>query len=86
MEISVRSGEKQFKLSDNLSEQRESVKVFLGNDVFVNLRTVPVSENLYLFLAIVADIVHSKPKHTCMTRIKFNSDSPARNVYSGLCL
>ena len=67
---SVWSGEKQFKLSDNLSEQRESVKVFLGNDVFVNLRTVSVSENLYLFLAIVADIVHSKPKHTCMTRIK----------------
>ena len=36
------------------------MKVFLGNDVsVVNLRTVPVSENLYLFLAIVADIVHS---------------------------
>ena len=46
------------------------MKVFLGNDVFVNLRTLPVSENLYFFLAIVADIVHSKPKHTCMTRIK----------------
>ena len=24
----------------------------------------------HLFLAIVADIIHSKPKHTCMTRIK----------------
>ena len=45
------------------------MKVFLGNDVFVNLRTVPVSENLYLFLAIVADIVHSKPKHTWLIYI-----------------
>ena len=46
VEISIWSGEKQFKLAGNLSELQESVKVFLGNNIFVTLPTVPVSENL----------------------------------------
>ena len=39
MEISVRNGEEQFELSDDLSEQQESVRVFMGNDVFLDLPT-----------------------------------------------
>lgn len=39
VEISLWSGEKQLELSDNLPEQQESLKVFWGSDVFVNLPT-----------------------------------------------